>query len=129
MKLTSNQLENFDQYITTVNSNATITAMVIDQLKKDFGSLLNDQPALISGSNFYQELYQWVFPVMENLYHKDRQRFTALVYTVDAGFMKKRFKNRNESDLEQWVHAVVLRECLKVFIRLNYKPKENDGDF
>jgi hypothetical protein len=35
--------------------------------------------------------------------------------------MKDKLKGRKEKELEQWVHAVLLRECLKIFIRNNYK--------
>lgn len=90
---------------------------VVLQVKKDFGTLLEGEPT----GNTYEQLYQWVYPVMEHLYRNDRMRFTSLMYTVDAMYMKNKFGKRQENELAQWTHAVVLRECLKVFIRNNYQ--------
>lgn len=73
------------------------------------------------GLNNYENIYDWVYPVMLHLYRNDRRRFTSLMYSVDAAYMKNRFGQRAESEIEQWTHAVILRECLKVFIRNHYK--------
>jgi hypothetical protein len=83
--------------------------------------LLESDPDMNINPSIYQCIYAWIYPVLQNLYKNDRQRFTSLIYTVDAGFIKDKLKGRNEKELEQWVHAVLLRECLKVFIRKNYK--------
>ncbi|HYG51904.1 MAG TPA: hypothetical protein VD905_13425 [Flavobacteriales bacterium] len=94
---------------------------MIEQIKKDFGTLLETDPDMAVSASVYQCLYEWIYPVLEHVYRNDRQRFTSLIYTIDAAFIKDKFGQRKEKELEQWVHAVLLRECLKVFMRNNYK--------
>ena len=74
----------------------------------------------LPGPHMYESIYQWVYPVLQQLYKNNPRRFTSLMYTVDAAYMKNKFGQRNEHELVQWTHAVILRECLKVFIRNNY---------
>jgi len=111
----------YNQYITLVNEQHDITPALIAQIKKDFGSYLNTEPDLSINPSIYTSLYLWVFPAVEHLFKNDRQKFTALIYSIDAGFIKDKFGKRTETELQQWVHAILLRECLKVFIRNNYK--------
>ncbi|HLP13003.1 MAG TPA: hypothetical protein VK177_13795 [Flavobacteriales bacterium] len=94
---------------------------MIAQIKKDFGTLMEKDPDMTVNPSIYECLYAWIYPVLENLYRNDRQRFTSLIYSIDAGFIKDKFGARKEKELDLWVHAILLRECLKVFIRNNYK--------
>lgn len=111
----------YNNYIALVNEQHEITPSLVEQLKKDFGTLLETDPDLNASPSIYTSLYLWIFPITENLYKNDRQRFTALIYSIDAGYIKDKFGKRDEPELQQWTHAILLRECLKVFIRNNYK--------
>jgi hypothetical protein len=113
--------ETYNNYVALINEQHEITPSLVAQLKKDFGTLLETDPDLNANPSIYTSLYLWIFPVIENLYKNDRQRFTALIYSIDAGFIKDKFGKRDENELQQWTHAILLRECLKVFIRNNYK--------
>lgn len=113
--------DKYNQYISLVNEQHDITPSLIAQIKKDFGSYLEVEPDMGANPSIYTSLYLWIFPAVEKLYKNDRQKFTALIYSVDAGFIKDKFGKRDENELQQWVHAILLRECLKVFIRNNYK--------
>ena len=112
---------NYNNYVAIVNEQHDITPDLIAQIKKDFGTLLQTEPDFTTSPAIYISLFNWISPIIENLYKNDRQRFTSLIYTIDAGYTKNKFGKRNESELEQWIHAILLRECLKVFIRKNYK--------
>lgn len=111
--------EKYNNYLTLLQEHHELMPQVVSQIKKDFGSLLGESNPELTG-NLYEALYSWIFPVMENLYKNDRRRFTSLMYSVDAAYMKNKFVERRENEMVQWTHAVILRECLKVFIRNNY---------
>lgn len=117
-----NAPEKYNNYVDHVNHNKDLTRQLVAQIKKDFGSLLDEKETLFEHSlNSYQAVYDWIFPVLQTLYRNDRQRFTSLIYAIDAAYMKNRFGPRTEPEIEQWTHAILLRECLKIFIRNNYK--------
>ncbi len=116
----TNVPEIYNNHVAALNNNIELTNLIINQLRKDFGSLLQDNPK-INLNNAYQSIYEWIFPVIQRLWNDDRTRLTGLIYAIDAGFMKKRFKGRKEDEIVQWTHAIILRECLKVYIRVNYK--------
>lgn len=115
-------IQPYNNYISAVNENLELTTELIAQLKKDFGTLLMVDPVFNQEFTTYDNLYQWIFPVLKNLFDENRQKFTSLIYVIDAGFIKQKFGKRPETELEQWTHAILLRECLKVFIRKNYQP-------
>ena len=115
------QSQSFNQFVSLVDEQHEITPQLVQQIKKDFGNLIQNEPEFIGKMSIYNALYDWVFPIVQQLLKNDRQKFNALIYSIDAGYMKEKFGRREESELVQWTHAILLRECLKVFIRNNYK--------
>ena len=111
--------QQYNNYLSLLHEHHELIPQVVEQIRKDFGDLIVGEPA--AGTNAYEQVYQWIFPVMQRLYKNDRRRFTSLMYTVDAAFMKNKFGQRTQTELELWTHAVLMRECLKVFIRNNYR--------
>lgn len=125
-----NPIKLYNDQIAFLNNNKELTDLLINQIKKDFGNLIHSEPQ-IKSQDTYLNLYNWIYPIIEELAKTDRGRLTSLIYTVDAGFIKKRFNPKDGTEVEQWTHAILIRECLKLFIRLNYKAaqEESSEDF
>jgi hypothetical protein len=102
------------------NTDQQIISKTVDQINKDLGSLLPVAARLTGTDTPYNELYAFVYPVIEKLLNEKKTDLQQLLYRIDIpeSYMRKLPTQRTEA-AAYITHGILERELQKVVIRHN----------
>jgi len=109
--------------LTPYYSRIDLLEKVVLQVKKDFNwaSLV----VQFNGKEMspYQELFQQILPLIDELLNDDYPKLLALLYRIDIDedFLNRQLRNSENSDTDEVITDLILkRELQKVIIRTAY---------
>ena len=102
---------------------ADLLEKVVEQLKKDFNWFSFDITFKGGQESPYQELYNQILPLIEELLNDDYPKLMAMLYRIDLeeDFLNRKLKENSHSDTDEVITDLILkRELQKVIIREMY---------
>jgi len=97
---------------------------VVIQLKKEFNWVSLEINFVGKDITPYQELYQQVLPLIDDLLNNDYIKLLSLLYRIDIeeDFLNKKLKVNPHADTDEIITDLILKRVLqKVIIREMYK--------
>jgi hypothetical protein len=99
---------------------------VVEQIKKDFDWFNFDIIFKGSEESPYQELYNQILPLIDELLNDDYPKLMAMLYRIDLDeeFLNRKLKESKQVDTDEVITDLILkRELQKVIIREMYSTK------
>lgn len=96
---------------------------VVTQLKKEFNWVSLEINFVGKDITPYQELYQQVLPLIDDLLNNDYIKLLSLLYRIDIDedFLNKKLKENPHADTDEIITDLILKRVLqKVIIREMY---------
>ena len=96
---------------------------VVEQVKKDFNWFSFQITFKGEKESPYQELYQQILPLIEELLNDDYPKLMAMLYRIDLDeeFLNRKLKEASHADTDEVIADLILkRELQKVIIREAY---------
>lgn len=96
---------------------------VVEQIKKDFNWFNFEITFKGKIESPYQELYQQILPLIDELLNDDYPKLMAMLYRIDLdeGFLNRRLKESKQADTDEIITDLIIkRELQKVIIRDMY---------
>lgn len=100
-----------------------LLAKVVEQIKKDFNWFSFEITFTNEQENPYQELYQQILPLIDELLNDDYPKLMAMLYRIDLdeGFLNKKLKEAAHADTDEVITDLIIkRELQKIIIREMY---------
>lgn len=100
-----------------------LLAKVVEQIKKDFNWFSFEITFTNEQENPYQELYQQILPLIDELLNDDYPKLIAMLYRIDLdeGFLNKKLKEAAHADTDEVITDLIIkRELQKIIIREMY---------
>ena len=99
---------------------------VVDQIKKDFNWFSFEIIFKGTEESPYQELYDQILPLVDELLNDDYPKLMAMLYRIDLeeSFLNKKLKESEQADTDEVITDLIIkRELQKVIIREIYSSK------
>jgi hypothetical protein len=96
---------------------------VVEQLKKDFNWFSFEITFKGDQESPYQELYNQILPLIDELLNDDYPKLMAMLYRIDLDeeFLNRKLKENSQADTDEVITDLILkRELQKVIIRDMY---------
>lgn len=96
---------------------------VVDQVKKDFNWFSFEITFSGKATTPYQELFDQILPLIEELLNDDYPKLMAMLYRIDIDeeFLNRQLKTNEQADTDEVITDLILkRELQKVIIRETY---------
>jgi|TARA_B110000116_G_C16430556_1_gene400315 hypothetical protein len=96
---------------------------VVEQLKKDFNWFSFEITFKGDQESPYQELYNQILPLIDELLNDDYPKLMAMLYRIDLDeeFLNRKLKENSQADTDEVITDLILkRELQKVIIRGMY---------
>jgi hypothetical protein len=96
---------------------------VVEQLKKDFNWFSFEITFKGDQESPYQELYNQILPLIDELLNDDYPKLMAMLYRIDLDeeFLNRKLKENSQADTDEVISDLILkRELQKVIIRDMY---------
>ncbi|MDB4533651.1 hypothetical protein N9242_02185 [Vicingaceae bacterium] len=93
---------------------------VVEQLKKDFNWFSFEITFKGDQESPYQELYNQILPLIDELLNDDYPKLMAILYRIDLDeeFLNRKLKENSHADTDEVITDLILkRELQKVIIR------------
>lgn len=122
------QLSIFDGFsIEPYKDQADIVEKTAKQIAKDFA--LFGLPIEFSGDTqwAYQELFNQMCPIIQELMHRDYNRLLSLLYQIDLSPANIKAATEEHPDMpenEMLAQVIIYREFKKVVMRMYFKSKK-----
>lgn len=122
------QLSIFDGFsIEPYKDQADIVEKTAKQIAKDFA--LFGLPIEFSGDTqwAYQELFNQMCPIIQELMHRDYNRLLSLLYQIDLSPANIKTATEEHPDMpenEMLAQVIIYREFKKVVMRMYFKSKK-----
>ena len=104
-------------------SRTDLLKKVVVQLKKDFNWFSFEITFEGNQESPYQELYNQILPLIEELLNDDYPKLMAVLYRIDLDeeFLNRKLKENSQADTDEVITDLILkRELQKVIIRDMY---------
>lgn len=102
-----------------------IIAETARQVKKDFNMYGMDITFSGNAETAYYELFDQVFPQVENLFLNDSEGLKALLYTIDLGErLTQQVLKYSDEKMAELTDLILQRELQKVLFRHYFKAKQ-----
>ena len=104
-------------------SRAALLEKVVEQLKKDFNWFNFEITFQGTEESPYQELYNQILPLIEDLLNDDYPKLMAMLYRIDLDedFLNRKLKENAQADTDEIITDLIIkRELQKVIIREMY---------
>jgi hypothetical protein len=92
-----------------------IIRLTIEQIKKDFGSLLPDLKAPVNADTLFEELKNQIVPVLQFLFKNNRSGLQSLLYRVDI--LEAEIPAISTHFLPELAEKIIRREFQKILTR------------
>lgn len=99
---------------------------VVEQVKKDFNWFSFEIIFKGEEESPYQELYNQILPLVDELLNDDYPKLMAMLYRIDLDedFLNKKLKESEQADTDEVITDLIIkRELQKVIIREAYSTK------
>lgn len=93
---------------------------VVEQIKKDFNWFNFEITFKGEKESPYQELYQQILPLIDELLNDDSPKLMAMLYRIDLDeeFLNRKLKESSHADTDEVITDLIIkRELQKVIIR------------
>jgi hypothetical protein len=97
-----------------------LLAKVVEQIKKDFNWFSFEITFTNEQESPYQELYQQILPLIDELLNDDYPKLMAMLYRIDLDedFLNKKLKEAAHADTDEVITDLIIkRELQKIIIR------------
>lgn len=97
---------------------------VVEQIKKDFNWFSFEITFTSKEESPYQELYQQILPLIDEMLNDDYPKLMAMLYRIDLEeeFLNKKLKESEHADTDEVITDLIIkRELQKVIIREMYR--------
>ena len=104
-------------------SRTDLLEKVVEQLKKDFNWFNFEITFKGTEESPYQELYNQILPLIEELLNDDYPKLMAMLYRIDLDedFLNRKLKENAQADTDEIITDLIIkRELQKVIIREMY---------
>ena len=104
-------------------SRTDLLEKVVEQLKKDFNWFSFEITFTGKDESPYQELYNQILPLIDELLNDDYPKLMAMLYRIDIeeDFLNRKLKENSHADTDEIIADLILkRELQKVIIREMY---------
>ena len=109
--------------VSTYYSRTDLLEKVVFQLKKDFNWFSFEITFKGDQESPYQELYNQILPLIDELLNDDYPKLMAMLYRIDLeeDFLNRKLKENSHADTDEVITDLILkRELQKVIIRELY---------
>ena len=99
---------------------------VVKQIKKDFNWFSFEIAFKGGETSPYQELYEQILPLIDELLNDDYPKLMAMLYRIDLDeeFLNRKLKESEHADTDEVITDLIIkRELQKVIIRDMYSSK------
>ncbi|MBL4668907.1 MAG: hypothetical protein JKY30_06550 [Flavobacteriales bacterium] len=113
--------------LTPYYSRTDLLKKVVEQIKKDFDWFHFEITFTGKEESPYQELYNQILPLIDELLNDDYPKLMAMLYRIDLDeeFLNKKLKENHHVDTDEVITDLILkRELQKVVIRVAYSNPE-----
>jgi len=96
---------------------------VVEQIKKDFNWFDFEISFKGHSKTPYQELYQQILPLIDELLNDDYPKLMAMLYRIDLDeeFLNRKLKESKQADTDEIITDLIIkRELQKIIIREIY---------